>query len=143
MSPTPLRRIFATTTRSSSPSAAANLAAAQASVLNTWFGGNAPAGLQIGNYTGGGVGLGTGGDGVNIYNSTGTLQASLTFGASPAGPFATFDNARAFTGAPTPITQLSVNGTNAAFIAVNDANEIGSPARSWRPTMRRQRSMTA
>ena len=106
----------------------ANLAAAQASFLNTWFGGNAPAGLQIGNYTGGGVGLGTGGDGVNIYNSTGVLQATLTFGSSPgSAPFATFDNARAFTGAPTPITQLSANGVNAAFIAVNDANEIGSP----------------
>ena len=103
-----------------------NLTAARASFLNTWFGGNAPAGLQIGSYTGSGVGLSTTADAVNIYNGSNVLQASLAFGASPSSAlFATFDNARALNGVT--ISQLSANGVNAAFVAVNDANEVGSP----------------
>ncbi len=101
--------------------------AATASFLSTWFGGNAPAGLQIGTYTGGGVGLSTSGDGVNIYNAAGVLQASVSFGNSPgSSPFATFDNAAGLTGS---ITQLSAVGVNGAFAAANDASEIGSPGR--------------
>ena len=90
-----------------------------------WFGVNTPAGLQIGTYTGSGVGLGTGGDAVNLYNGAGTLQASVSFGASPAGPYATFDNAAGLNN--TTISQLSAVGVNGAFVAVNDGNEIGSP----------------
>ncbi len=98
--------------------------AATASFLSTWFGSNAPAGLQIGNYTGGGVGLSTGGDGVNIYNAAGVLQASVSFGNSPGNsPYATFDNAAGLTGT---ISQLSAVGVNGAFDAANDASEIGS-----------------
>ena len=48
-----------------------------------WFGVNPPASLQIGNYTGTGVGLSTAGDAVNIYNDTGVLQANVVFGISP------------------------------------------------------------
>jgi hypothetical protein len=102
--------------------------AATASFLNTWFGGNAPAGLKIGNYTGSGVGLSTSGDAVNIFDGGGILQANVTFGASPAGPtFATFDNAAGLNN--TAISLLSVAGINGAFVAVNDLNEIGSPGR--------------
>lgn len=102
--------------------------AATANFLNTWFGGNAPAGLKIGNYTGSGVGLSTGGDAVNIYDGGGILQANVTFGASPAGPtFATFDNAAGLNS--TAISLLSVPGINGAFAAVNDLREIGSPGR--------------
>jgi uncharacterized protein YjiK len=91
-----------------------------------WFGANTPANLQIGTYQGSGVGLSTGGDAVNLYNSSGLLQASVSFGASPAGPvFATFNNAAGLNN--TTISQLSIAGQNGAFIAVNDANEIGSP----------------
>jgi len=101
--------------------------AATASFLSTWFGSNAPAGLQIGNYTGGGVGLSTSGDGVNIYNAAGVLQASVSFGNSPgSAPYATFDNAAGITGT---ISQLSAVGVNGAFAAANDASEIGSPGR--------------
>lgn len=97
-----------------------------AAFRNTWFGANPPAGLQIGTYTGGGIGLSTGGDEVNIYNAAGVLQAKVVFGASPAGPvFATFNNAAGLNNAT--ISQLSAVGVNGAFIAVNDANEIGSP----------------
>ncbi len=98
--------------------------AAKASFLSTWFGSNAPANLQIGTYTGAGVGLSTSGDAVNVYNATGALQANVIFGNSPSGPYATFDNAAGLTG---NISQLSVAGVNGAFAAVNDPSEIGSP----------------
>ena len=56
------------------------------------------------------------------------LRASVTFGASPAGPdFATFDNATGIDGVTTPLTQLSAAGTNGAAVAAGDAHEIGSP----------------
>ncbi|MBD2525077.1 SdiA-regulated domain-containing protein [Nostoc sp. FACHB-133] len=94
--------------------------------LSNWFGANPPAGLKIGNYSGSGVGLGTGGDAVNIYNSTGALQANVVFGASPtAAPFATFDNAALSNNAT--IATLSAVGVNGAFVAVNSNVEIGSP----------------
>jgi ELWxxDGT repeat protein len=104
----------------------ANLASVGPTFLSTWFGANPPAGLRLGSYTGGGVGLGTGGDAVNLFNSSGVLQANVSFGASPASaPFATFNNAAALNN--TVITTLSSPGVNGAFVAVNDANEIGSP----------------
>jgi VCBS repeat-containing protein len=103
-----------------------NLAATKATFMSTWFGANPPANLQIGSYSGGGVGLSTGGDAVNLYNAAGVLQANVTFGPSPASaPFATFNNAGALNN--TSITQLSAVGVNGAFKALNDANEIGSP----------------
>ncbi|WP_228043664.1 choice-of-anchor I family protein [Dolichospermum sp. LEGE 00246] len=92
-----------------------------------WFGANPPASLQIGNYTGSGVGLSTSGDAVNIYNATGVLQANVVFGVSPAGPFATFDNAALLNNAT--ISTLSAAGVNGAFVAVNSNAEIGSPGR--------------
>src|SRR5262249_56247758 len=38
-----------------------------------WFGANPPAGLQIGTYSGSGVGLSTNSDAVNLFNSAGVL----------------------------------------------------------------------
>jgi hypothetical protein len=98
--------------------------------ISTWFGGSAPAGLHIGTYTqgvAGGVGLGAGGDTVNIFNGTaGTLQAKVTFGASDSvNPLQTFDNAAGLNN--TAISQFSVVGVNGAFVAANDINQIGSP----------------
>ncbi|MBD2517069.1 SdiA-regulated domain-containing protein [Nostoc sp. FACHB-973] len=94
--------------------------------LSNWFGANPPAGLKIGNYSGSGVGLSTSGDAVNIYNSTGALQANVVFGASPAAaPFATFDNAALSNNAT--IATLSAVGVNGAFVAANSSTEIGSP----------------
>jgi uncharacterized protein YjiK len=103
----------------------ANLAATSASFRDTWFGAGAPAGLQIGGYTGAGVGLGTGGDSVNIFDGGGAAIARVTVGASPAGPFPSFDNSAGLNNAA--ITQLSAVGVNGAFAAVNDPAEIGSP----------------
>ncbi|MHC5597331.1 MAG: lamin tail domain-containing protein [Nostoc sp.] len=92
---------------------------------SNWFGANAPANLQIGRYTGAGVGLSTDGDAVNIYNSSGALQANVTFGASPTVTFRTFDNAALSNNAP--IATLSTVGVNGAFVAANSSTEIGSP----------------
>jgi uncharacterized protein YjiK len=111
----------------------AELAAKSATFLNTWFGAGPPAGLQIGYVDGSGLGLGGGGDAVNVYSydslGSPTLRATVNFGASPASaPFGTFDNAAGLNDAT--ITQLSAIGVNGAFAAANDANEIGSPGSS-------------
>lgn len=102
-------------------------ASSLASTFKTvWFGNNAPAGLQVGFYNGSGVGLSTTADAVNIFNSSGALQANVSFGASTsASPFATFDNSARLNN--TTISQLSVSGTNGSFVAAGDANQIGSP----------------
>jgi len=99
--------------------------AATASFLATWFGSQAPVGLQIGNYTGAGVGLSTSGDAVNIFDAAGVLQASVSFGISDsAAPFQTFDNAAGLD--HTPIGLLAAIGANGAFLSA-DGQEIGSP----------------
>lgn len=91
-----------------------------------WFGANAPAGLQVGNYSGSGIGLSTSGDAVNIFNSGGALQASVTFGTASSGPlFATFDNGIGLNG--TSVSLFSGEGVNGAFIAANGPGEVGSP----------------
>lgn len=99
--------------------------AATASFLSTWFGNQAPTGLQIGNYTGAGVGLSTSGDAVNIYNAAGVLQANVVFGLSDAvAPFQTFDNGAGLNNAT--INLLAAVGANGAFLSA-DGQEIGSP----------------
>jgi uncharacterized protein YjiK len=105
-----------------------DLAGKTTAFLSNWFGTNPPAGLRIGSYSGSG-GLGTGGDQVNLYNATSaTAQTSVLFGASPAAaPFTTFDNSAGRNSLVTPITQFSAVGVNGAFVAVNNATEIGSP----------------
>lgn len=99
-----------------------------AAFKSNWFGTNPPAGLRIGNYTGSGVGLGTGGDQVNIYNATSTIpEASVVFGASPTTTFATFDNTAGINSTTTAVSALSAVGVNGAFVAANSSTEIGSP----------------
>jgi hypothetical protein len=95
-----------------------------AAFRTTWFGSNVPANLQIGHYSGSGVGLSTDGDGVNVFDASNVKQAFVSFGASATGPYATFDNAAGLNGT---ISQLSVAGVNGAFAAAGDAGEIGSP----------------
>ena len=90
-----------------------------------WFGASPPSGFLIGSYTGSGVGLSTTSDAVNVYDSTGALVANVTFNASDGtSPFQSFDNAAGVNG---PISTLSSVGTNGAFVAANDAAEVGSP----------------
>ncbi len=97
--------------------------AKDASFKSAWFGSNVPTGFLIGNYGGSGVSLGAGGDAVNIYNSTGLLQANVMFGAATVGT--SFNNAAGLNN--TTISTLSVVGTNGAFTSVT-GSEIGSPS---------------
>ena len=106
-------------------------AAVDTAFTTSWFGSTVPAGLTLGNYGGGNVGLSQSGDSVNIYNSTGVLQAGVTFGTSTAG--VSFDNSVAKltgttgVGASDPtLTTLSVNGVNGAFLSPT-GHETGSP----------------
>ncbi len=89
---------------------------------STWFGSNVPAGFTIGNYGGSGVGLSTGGDQVNIFDSSGTRQADVSFGAIANVNGPSFDNAAGINGT---LTTRSVVGVNGAFLASD--GEIGSP----------------
>lgn len=99
-------------------------AASVATFRTQWWGGSPPAGLQVGYLTGSGLGLGSGGDAVNVFNSAGTRVAYVTFGSTAgSAPFKTLDNTAAIDGA---VTLRSEIGTNAAFQSV-EATEIGSP----------------
>ena len=102
---------------------ATNAATIIANFKTTWFGSNVPSGLQVGSYTGTGIGLSTGGDAVNLFNSAGVVQANISFGAATTN--FTFNNAANLNN--TTITTLSQVGVNDAFAAVNDTNQIGSP----------------
>ena len=88
---------------------------------NAWFGASVPTGFTIANYGGTGVGLSQTSDAVNIYNSTGTLQAGVTFGATTLS--ATLDNEAGLSGA---ISQTSAVGVNGAFTSASGL-EVGSP----------------
>ncbi|MCX6840025.1 MAG: lamin tail domain-containing protein [Verrucomicrobia bacterium] len=97
-----------------------------ATFRSTWFSTTPPPALQVGSYTGTGAGLSTGGDAVVLYDGNNVRQAKVFFAGSPlATPFATFDNS---VGADNvSLATLSVVGTNGAFVALTDADEIGSP----------------
>jgi hypothetical protein len=91
--------------------------------------GSPVAGVQIGTYTGSGVGLSTAGDAVNVFDSTGSLLANVAFGASTVGR--TFDNAAGLNNVT--LTTLSALGVNGAFNSTANTTgavtvlDIGSP----------------
>jgi hypothetical protein len=100
----------------------------------TWWGsvGASPASLQIGTYSGSGVGLSSSGDAVNVYDASGTLISNVSFGASTAVPtLRSFDNAAAATGA---ISTLSTVGVNGAFLASTETGSPGAIAGTPPPT---------
>src|SRR5262249_45102930 len=99
----------------------------KADFLKLWFGNSPPANLQVGNYSGSGVGLSTGGDAVNLFDSGGTKRAGVTFGTSTTtSPLKSFDNAAGLNNAA--VTTLSAAGVNGAFSIVDGAfTAIGSP----------------
>ncbi len=107
-------------------SSATNLPATViANFKSVWFGTSVPAGLQVGTYQGTGIGLGTGGDAVNLYNASGVRHSGVSFGTADAtSPYQTFDNTAAVNDAV--LTLLSTTGANGAFTATN-TTEIGSP----------------
>ncbi|MFZ4763509.1 MAG: SdiA-regulated domain-containing protein, partial [Roseimicrobium sp.] len=106
-------------------SSATNLPATViANFKSVWFGGNPPAGLQVGTYQGSGIGLSTSGDAVNLFTAAGVLHSGVTFAAADGvSPYQTFDN----TAAAGAVSRLSVVGVNGAFVAATSAVEIGSP----------------
>ncbi|MDD1458565.1 ExeM/NucH family extracellular endonuclease, partial [Dolichospermum sp. ST_sed2] len=112
------------------------LATTKATFVNVWLSGNQPAGLQIGNYTGAGIGLSTGGDSVNLFNPSGTKITGVSFGASPTGTFSTFDNSADL--ANTTISTLSIAGTKGAYgvtdtVGTVTSQLIGSPGKIANP----------
>ncbi|WP_411846759.1 choice-of-anchor I family protein [Roseibacillus persicicus] len=104
-----------------------DLESLRAEFLSLWFGDQAPAALQIGSYSGSGIGLSGNGDAVNLFDSEGNRRANVFFGASPEGPYATFDNAAGLEQAELP--RLSIVGLHGAFAAFADQEQIGSPGR--------------
>jgi uncharacterized protein YjiK len=93
-----------------------------------WFGSaKPPADFIIGTYGGSGVGLSTGGDAVNLFDSVGNRVTGISFG--PSTTYATFDNQAGLgsTTLPLPIVAaLSAKNLNGAFQAPNSL-EVGSP----------------
>ncbi|MGV3771612.1 MAG: lamin tail domain-containing protein [Verrucomicrobiales bacterium] len=95
--------------------------------FTSWWGvGNLPAGLKIVNYVGSGLGLGTGGDGIRLWNATTTdpsdLVASIDYGASTQGVSFNYNPT---TGVFGELSVLGVNGVIQAALAT----DIGSPGR--------------
>lgn len=97
-------------------------AAVDAAFQSAWFGSSVPAGFAIGNYSGGNVGLSQTADAVNIYNTSGTVVADVTFNAS-SPTSGTFDNTAGLNGVT--LSTFSKVGVNGAFTSKN--GEIGSP----------------
>jgi uncharacterized protein YjiK len=101
-------------------------AAIRSGFSRAWFGGSTPpSGLLVGYYGGSGVGLGTSGDAVNLFDGTGSHVTGVSFGAATTN--VTFDNSARLgsTTAPVAISTLAVAGINAAGTAPD--GEIGSP----------------
>jgi MYXO-CTERM domain-containing protein len=99
-----------------------------ANFRNAWFGTNPAAWLQIGTYGGSGIGLGTGGDSVNIFESAaGPRVTGIAFGTATLG--VTFDNAAGLGSTTLPLPSVStlssvgVNGARTSLLG----NEVGSP----------------
>jgi hypothetical protein len=90
--------------------------------FQTAWGADLPSNLTLGFYGGSGVGLSASGDAVNLFNSSGTVMASVNFGASTLGQ--TFDNSARLNNAT--LTQISQVGVNGAFTSANGV-EVGSP----------------
>jgi hypothetical protein len=96
-----------------------------AGFVSAWFGGSTPAGLQIGNYGGSGVGLSTNGDAINIFTTGGVLVTRIGFPGSTSSIGLSFDNAAGL-GGNVVVSQLSVVGVNGAFLSY-DGTATGSP----------------
>jgi hypothetical protein len=97
--------------------------------FRTFWGGSATTAV-IGSYSGTGVGLSSGSDGVRIYDTSENSVASVLFGAATTGKsfgydLASYPNQNGFTGSG--FDGLSVNGSNGAFISANALGNIGSP----------------
>ena len=96
-----------------------------AAFRTSWFGAVPFPELQVGGYAGGGVGLSTSGDAVNLFDALGNRVTGIGFGASTN--LVTFDNAAGLGSKTLPlpaVTTLSVVGVKGAYRA---SGETGSP----------------
>lgn len=75
-----------------------------------------PGVVLVNTEVGGFSGLGSGGDSVAIYNSGGTLETSVTFGAASTGSSFAWDLSGVSLG-------FSIAGTNGAYVAPKDGND--------------------
>ena len=91
-----------------------------------WWG--LSASVQVGTYTGSGVGLSSTADAVNIYNSSGALADGVSFGAATKGVTFGWDPDTGTFGG------LSQAGVNGAYAAPQDG-DIGSPGVVPEPSM--------
>jgi hypothetical protein len=80
--------------------------------------------LQVGLYSGSGVGLSSTSDAVNIFDGAGSLVTGATFGAATTGTSFYYDQG-SFTGNSTLLTAISAAGLAGAFTSSNGL--IGSP----------------
>ena len=94
--------------------------------FNTFWG---LSGVQVGYYSGSGVGLSSGGDGVSLFDGSGALVSSVSFGAATSGSsfFYGYDAA----GAIDPsyngvISTVGTIGTQVTYASGGDTGSIGS-----------------
>lgn len=94
--------------------------------FNTFWG---LSGVSVGYYSGSGVGLSSGGDGVSLFDTSGALVNSVTFGAATSGSsfFYGYDSA----GAIDPsynglISTVGTIGTQVTYASGGDTGSIGS-----------------
>ena len=116
-----------------------NASAAYASTFRTFWG--LAADVQVGTYTGSGIGLSSSGDGVIVFNASGTEIWRVSFGAATAGSsfYWGYDSVGNFdpmyVGASN-VGLVSVLGTIQSQVTVNSADvamNVGSPRTSIQP----------
>jgi hypothetical protein len=88
-----------------------------------------PATVQVGTYTGSGIGLSTDGDALYVFDGAGNRITGITFGVSTTG--FTFDNAAGVAGA---VNTLAVAGVNGAFTATGMTGSPGAIAAPYKET---------
>ena len=96
-------------------------AAADATLFKTLWGNSS---IQVGLYSGSGVGLSATADAVNIFDGAGSLVTGATFNAATTGT-SFYYNQGSFTGNSTLLTAINVAGLAGAFTSSNGL--IGSP----------------
>lgn len=94
-----------------------------------WWGPNLSLSVQVGTYSGSGVGLSSGGDGVNIFDSLGNHVDGVNFGAATSGTTFVFGDG-SIGRSPTGLSQLGVDG---AFASQN--GDVGSPGAVPEPSV--------
>ena len=83
-------------------------------------------GVQVGFYSGGGVGLSSGGDGVGLFNASNALVTQVSFGASTSGSSFFWGYDLAGNTDPSYNGLVSTVGTIGTQVTTASSNDIGS-----------------